>query len=215
MDKRGRQGRPVASRRQALRVVAGGLAAVGFAADRTVAAARGDAFFVGQFLVATPEMRDPRFAETVIYMLRHDATGAMGVVINRLAGSWPLGEVLGWLGMAADDAAGDLRVHWGGPVAPNLGMVLHGDGYRRPATRRVTDSVAFTADAQVLADIAAGKGPEPRLFMLGYAGWAPGQLEAEMAETSWITVPADRALLFDDDDDGKWRRAMDRQGIDL
>ncbi len=215
MREREPNGQPDATRRRALRLVAGGVACFGFAAGRTGAAPAGTAFFVGQFLVATRRMRDPRFAETVIYMLRHGRTGAMGVVINRLAGRRPLVEVLGWLGVQADDTGGEIRVHWGGPVGLDRGMVLHGNDYRLASTQRVTDAVAFTAEAQVLRDIAAGNGPMPRLFALGYAGWAAGQLEAEMAEDAWITVPADAALLFDDDLAGKWRRAMDRQGVDL
>jgi len=170
---------------------------------------------LGQFLVATARMGDPRFAETVIYMLRHDRTGAMGVVINRLVGLRPLAEVLGWLGVQDAAAVGEIRVHWGGPVGLDRGMVVHGSDYRLASTQRVSDAVAFTAEAQVLRDIAAGKGPLPRLFAVGYAGWAAGQLEAEMAEDAWITVPADTALLFDDDPAGKWRRAMARQGVDL
>lgn len=215
MREREANGRPGASRRRALRLVAGGIACLGLAAGRAHAAPGGTAYLVGKFLVATPRMRDPRFAETVIIMLRHDRTGAMGVVINRLAGLRPLAEVLDWLGIEADDTGGEIPVHWGGPVGLDRGMVLHGNDYRRPSTKIVTDTVAFTAEAQVLRDIAAGKGPVPRLFAVGYAGWAAGQLEAEMAGEGWITVPADTALLFDDDHAGKWRRAIDRQGIDL
>ena len=215
MQRRQAHRQPDIARRRALRLVASGIACLGFAAGRTDAAPAGTAFTVGKFLVATPRMRDPRFAETVIFMLRHDRTGAMGVVINRLAGLRPLAEVLDWLGIEADDTGGEIPVYWGGPVGLDRGMVLHGNDYRRPSTKIVTDTVAYTAEAQVLRDIAAGKGPVPRLFAVGYAGWAAGQLEAEMAREGWITVPADTALLFDDDHAGKWRRAMDRQGIDL
>ncbi len=215
MREREANGQPDATRRRALRLVAGAVACFGFAAGRTDAAPAGTAYFVGQFLVATPRMRDPRFAETVIFMLRHDRTGAMGVVINRLAGLRPLAEVLDWLGIEADHTGGEIPVHWGGPVGLDRGMVLHGNNYRIASTQRVTDAVAFTAEAQVLRDIAAGNGPVPRLFALGYAGWAAGQLEAEMAGEGWITVPADAALLFVDDDAGMWRRAMDRQGVDV
>ena len=215
MREREANGQPDASRRRALRLVAGGIACLGLAAGRAHAAPAGTAYLVGKFLVATPRMRDPRFAETVIFMLRHDRTGAMGVVINRLAGLRPLAEVLDWLGIEGADTGGEIPVHWGGPVGLDRGMVLHGNDYRRPSTQTVTDAVAFTAEAQVLRDIAAGKGPVPRLFAVGYAGWAAGQLEAEMAGEGWITVPADTALLFDDDLAGKWRRAMDRQGVDL
>lgn len=202
----------IPSRRRVLRLIAGGALMVPLGAG--AAAAGGDSF-AGQFLVASPGMRDPRFAETVIYMLQHDRGGAMGLVINRLAGLKPLAEVLGWMGVKDAEATGEIRVYWGGPVGLGRGLVLHDSDYRRADTRQVSDGVAFTAEAEVLRDIVAGTGPQRHLFALGFAGWAAGQLEAEMTEDSWVLVPADPALLFDRDVAGKWRRALDRQGIDL
>ncbi|MFQ5954993.1 MAG: YqgE/AlgH family protein [Kiloniellales bacterium] len=201
------------SRRRALRLLAGGALLVPLGAGR-VDAAR-DASFAGQLLVARPRMRDPRFTETVIYMLRHGRGGAMGLVINRLAGLRPLAEVLRWMGIEETNATGHIRVHWGGPVGLDRGLVVHDSDYRRAATRQVSDGVAVTAEPEVLRDIAAGTGPRRHLFALGYAGWAAGQLEAEMAEDAWVLVPADAALLFDEDVSSKWRRALDRWGIDL
>ena len=204
-----------ATRRRILRLVVGGAALAGFGAGRADAAPGDGAPTRGRLLVASPGMRDPRFAKTVIYMLRHDQAGAIGLVIDRLAGSRPLAEVLGWLGLKTNDAPGVVQVHWGGPVGIDQGMVLHSGDYRRPATQQVTDAVAFTAEPEALRDIAAGIGPRRHLFAFGYAGWAPRQLEAELAQDAWVTVPADEELLFDEELSSKWRRAMARHGVEL
>ncbi len=95
------------------------------------------------------------------------------------------------------------------------GLVLHTTDYVGQSTVPVKDSVALTSEPEVLQAIAAGRGPRRSLFSLGYAGWAPGQLEAEIDAGAWVTVPADEALVFDDDYAGKWRRAISRRGVDL
>ena len=169
----------------------------------------------GQLLVATSAMPDPRFARTVLYMLRHDATGAMGLVLNRPVGDLPVARLLEQLGMESKGAQGTIRVHYGGPVEGLQGLVLHTSDYQRNGTRIVADGVALTSQSEVLRDIATGSGPRRFLLAFGYAGWAPGQLEAEMRTGHWVTVPADEALLFDDDYQGKWDRAWARQLIQL
>jgi putative transcriptional regulator len=188
---------------------------VGLGAGRGLGQDDDTRYLVGRLLVATTEMRDPRFAETVIYMVRHDARGALGLVVNRPVAVRPLAEVLNWLGITTGDVEGDIRVYWGGPVAAEQGMVLHSDDYRTRNTQSVTDAIALTAQVEVLRDIAAGKGPRRYLFALGYAGWAAGQLESEIARGSWLSVAADDSLLFGQENERKWRRAMDKQGIDL
>ncbi len=169
----------------------------------------------GQLLVASPEMRDPRFAGTVIFMVRHDSHGAMGLVINRLLGSGSVAELLRVFGLEDDDAKGTIRMHYGGPVEPQYGFVLHSTDYARDGTILVNKDVAMTSEVEVLRAISRGKGPRRSLFAFGYAGWGPGQLEGELARKAWITVPADKGILFDDDLDSKWQRAMARRGFDL
>lgn len=173
------------------------------------------AWFTGQFLVATEKLRDPRFDHTVIYLVRHDASGAMGLVINRPSGPVPVARVLQAFGMDTSGVTGDLHVHYGGPVQPGRGFVLHTDEYREPSTQVIRDGIAMTAEQKILSAIARGKGPRQSLFAFGYAGWAPGQLEAEMREDAWITVPADATLLFDSDHARKWERATARLRIRL
>ncbi len=169
----------------------------------------------GQLLVATPEMRDPRFAETVIFMIKHDQSGAMGLVLNRPLGEVPVANLLEEFGIEGEAVGGDIRLHYGGPVEVGRGMVLHSSDYVGEGTVIVNDTVAFTAEREIVRAIAAGAGPRLSLITFGYAGWSPGQLEAEIANGGWITVPADEALVFGDDHEGKWRRAIARQSIEL
>jgi putative transcriptional regulator len=169
----------------------------------------------GQFLVATTELRDPRFVRTVVYMVQHDTRGAMGLVVNRPLGDVPLAVLLDRLGMNGDTASGDMRVHYGGPVEPTRGFVLHTTDYTSQGTQVVHDGIAITSQAEIFRAISAGKGPRRSLFALGYAGWAAGQLEGEIAAGAWVVVPADEALVFDQDYQRKWERAMARRSITL
>lgn len=190
------------------------LSALGSAASGAEAPP-GPGRLTGQLLVATDELRDPRFVRTVIYMVRHDASGAMGLVLNRPIGQVPLARVLERLGMASQGIAGDIRVHYGGPVEANLGFVLHTGDYATQGTRAVTDEIAITSQPEIFRAMGTGNGPRRALFALGYAGWAPGQLEAEIVAGAWFTVPADEALVFDENYEKKWDRAMARRRIEL
>lgn len=169
----------------------------------------------GRLLVATPDMRDPRFVESVIYMVRHDATGAMGLVVNRPLRQVPLAQLLERFGVASERAQGGLLVHWGGPVESTKAFVLHTPDYRADGTILVKEQIAFTGNRTILEAIAANSGPRRRLFAVGYAGWAPGQLESELERGGWLTAGADEELLFDDDYASKWRRATARRIFDL
>jgi putative transcriptional regulator len=175
-----------------------------------------EAPLAGRLLVAAPDLDDPNFSETVVYMVHQDRAGAMGLVINRLLGTGPLDRMLEGLGMAPDvESKRELRVHYGGPVEPSRAFVLHSPDYHAADTVAVSDFAALTASPGILQDIAAGRGPERSLFALGYAGWAPGQLESELAAGAWFVVEPDAALLFDPDTATKWQRAFDRRGVEL
>jgi putative transcriptional regulator len=169
----------------------------------------------GQLLVATEQMGDARFNHTVIYMVSHDATGALGVIVNRPIGHVEAAVLLKDLGRENRGASGSIRVHYGGPVATGQGLVLHTEEWRSKDTRDVSGRIAFTASALVVEAIARGAGPRRSLFALGHAGWAPHQLEAELAADAWITVTPDEALVFDDEATTKWDRAMARRKISL
>ena len=180
------------------------------------------ATLTGQFLVAASGMRDKRFARTVIFMLRHDERGAMGLIVNRLAAVEPAAKLLAkMLGKdapekdAPEDTGRSVRLHYGGPVQPAIGIFLHSAEYKGKGTVAVTDIVSITTSADILRALAEGKGPAKGFLAMGHAGWAPGQLEGELKRKDWVTVPSDERLLFDSDMESKWRRAMEKRSIDL
>jgi putative transcriptional regulator len=169
----------------------------------------------GQLLIAAPTIGDPRFAHTVILMVRHDKEGAFGIVINRPVGERSIAAMLEATGHDHADVAGIVRVFAGGPVQPELGFVVHSAEYRRAETVDVDGRVAMTASRQVLLDLGHSHGPEKSLFALGYAGWGPGQLEDELAQHNWFTAPEEPKLVFDDDRDSLWEDAMARRTREL
>jgi putative transcriptional regulator len=169
----------------------------------------------GQFLVATESLRDPRFVRTVVYMVRHDTAGALGLVVNRPVGTVPLARVLEGLGRKVEGAGGDILVHYGGPVEPGRGFVLHTPDWTGGDSRILGEGVALTTDPAIFEALGRGVGPRRALFASGYAGWAPGQLEAEIERGSWYVVSADEAVFFDDDAATKWDRATGRRKIFL
>ena len=172
-------------------------------------------YLTGQLLVATPEMRDPRFVETVIYMVKHSAEGAFGLVINRPLAKGPIEDLLKGLGIDSSNAKGEIIVHYGGPVSPRAGFVLHSDDVLLEDSAKVANGIAMTSDPKLIEAMGEGKGPKQSLFIMGYAGWAPGQLEGELLAGSWFVVPGDKALIFAPDADQKWRQAMDKRKIPL
>jgi putative transcriptional regulator len=170
----------------------------------------------GQLLVAMPQMMDPRFARSVVYLCAHsEDEGAMGLVVNKLLPSLTMDELLTHLKLESERGNGSRPVHFGGPVEPGRGFVLHTPDYHEDATLLVGDGFAVTATLDILRAIGKGHGPSRNLLALGYAGWAPGQLDAEMQANGWLSVAADGDLVFDDDFDAKWQRALAKLGIDL
>jgi putative transcriptional regulator len=170
----------------------------------------------GQLLVAMPQMQDPRFARSVVYICAHSGDeGAMGLVVNKLLSSLTMDELLSHLKLEATRLNRARPVHFGGPVDPGRGFVLHSPDYREDATLVVGEEFAVTATLDILRAIGRGEGPRRSMLALGYAGWAPGQLDAEMQANGWLSVAADADLVFDDDFDAKWRRALAKLGIDL
>ena len=170
----------------------------------------------GRLLVATNQIGDPRFAKTVIYMLQHDQTGAMGLVVNRPVERWSYKRLLEEMreeGAHAIDGA--LDIHYGGPVETRRGFVLHSLDYRDDRTRAISDFSGVTTSRAIVRAIAEGSGPRRFLFIFGYAGWAPGQLEGEIGRRAWISVAADELLVLGDDHDDKWDIATAKRGIDL
>lgn len=174
-----------------------------------------EADFTGKLLVASEEMKDPRFVETVIYLVKHNSEGTSGLVINRPLAKGPIDDLLKGFGAAPQGSKREIVIHYGGPVGSRQGFVLHTDDVKLESSTLVKDGIAMTPDVKMIETIASGKGPKLSLFMLGYAGWAPGQLEAEIKNNAWFVIPADKSLIFGKDAEKKWHQAMDRRQTPL
>ena len=172
-------------------------------------------YLEGQLLVAMPNMPDPRFSRSVIYLCAHSEDGAMGLVVNKLLDSLSFPDLLKQLELEIESVDDRIPVHFGGPVEAARGFVLHSTDYDHEATMKVDDDFALTATVDVLKAMAEGQGPRHTLLALGYAGWAPGQLDTEIQNNGWLTVPADEELVFGEAHGGKWELAVARLGIDL
>ncbi len=168
-------------------------------------------------LVAMPQLLDPNFFQTTSLLSEFTTEGAMAVVLNRP------------LGISVEDALGDVakekedkensenRAFWGGPIQNERGFVVHEDPAFADESLEIEPGLYLSGSSEVLKTLLKrGKGPDiPRFRLyLGYAGWGPGQLEQEIADSSWVTVPLDRDLIFDDSPDGLWQKTLGKIGVD-
>jgi len=170
----------------------------------------------GKFLVADPSMPDQRFAGTVIFMIAHSGEGAVGIVVNRPGARRPVADLMRAFGLTPREGdSPEVDLHWGGPVEGNHVLLLHSDEYKVASTVAVAPGVALSVPKEVLDDIAAGRGPQRLLLAVGYAGWAPGQLERELEMKGWAVIGAGADLLFGGDAAGKWERAWRLRTQDL
>ena len=174
----------------------------------------GESFLEGKLLIALPGMTDERFAQTVIYMCAHSAKGAMGIVINKPIPGLSFAEVLKQLQIETKPLIGEFPILYGGPVETGRGFVLHSGDYEgSDSTLPVSEDISLTATLDILRALAEGRGPKQALFALGYAGWAPGQVETEFQRNGWLHCQADPSLVFGVDPEAKWRTALQRLGI--
>jgi len=173
-----------------------------------------DAYLAGQMLVAATQMKDPRFERSVIYVVAHNADGAMGLIVNRAAGQTPLRHLLGELGFRTRSTR-PISLHFGGPVEMRRGFLLHSTDRRAASTQLLPDGLALSTGIDMLRQIAEGKAPKQFRFLLGYAGWGAGQLERELARVDWLIAPADPAVIFAKDASSIWKKALTRAGIRL
>ena len=169
----------------------------------------------GQLLVATAEMKDPRFAESIIYLVKHSDQGAFGLIINKPITKGTFSEVLKGFGIQNQNVIGEIDVHYGGPVSRQQGFLLHSDEITLDSSTKMNDGFAVTADVEIVQMLALGTGPRQALLIMGYSGWGPGQLEMEIKANSWFTISPDKSLVFGKDPEKKWRRAMDKRQIPL
>jgi putative transcriptional regulator len=174
----------------------------------------GNGFLTGQLLIAMPSMADPRFVQSVIFMCAHTAEGAMGIVVNRPLEQPSFDDLLKQLDIEPLPPARRIRLCSGGPVENARGFVLHTADWTGEGSLRVDEALALTASLDILKAIAGGGGPRAGLLALGYAGWGPGQLDNELTHNAWLFGPADEALVFGEDHETKWRRALAKLRID-
>ena len=175
---------------------------------------QGESFLEGKLLIALPGMADERFAQTVIYICAHSAKGTMGIVINKPIPGLSFAEVLKQLQIETKPRIGEFPILYGGPVETGRGFVLHsGDYESSDSTLPVSEDISLTATLDILRALAEGRGPKQALFALGYAGWAPGQVETEFQRNGWLHCRADPSLVFGVDPEAKWRSALQRLGI--
>jgi len=172
----------------------------------------------GKLLIAMPGMGDPRFDKSVVYICAHGDEGAMGLIINKPTPDLMFADLLKQLGIPQGDASGPVGgqpIHFGGPVETARGFVLHSSDYSiADATLTIDPVFAMTATRDILTDMARGQGPVKSLLALGYAGWAPGQLEAELQQNGWLVADAAPEIVFAEENGSKWKAALETLGID-
>ena len=180
-------------------------------------------FLDGQMLIAMPAMGDDRFERAVIYVCAHSSEGAMGIIVNQAAGNISFSELLVQLDVVPEAdrielpvRADAVKVLKGGPVETGRGFVLHSaDFFIQDSTLPIDEGICLTATLDILKAIARGTGPASAILALGYAGWAPGQLETEIQQNGWLHCAADSDLIFGTDIERKYDKAMRKIGIDL
>jgi putative transcriptional regulator len=175
----------------------------------------------GNFLIAMPNMGDSRFSRTLIFLCAHSSEGAMGFVVNKRLEHPTAPEFLTQLNIVSEAEAGtlpaglrDMPVRSGGPVEPGRGFILHSPDYSTASTLQIAPTISLTATLEILRAIATGRGPKKYILLLGYSGWAGGQLEAEIGANGWLTSLADDRLVFASRDEAKYDLAMRAIGVD-
>ena len=167
------------------------------------------------FLLATPAMRDSRFRFAVVYIVSHDHSGAMGIIVNKRKSGLFISDLLEQIGISGDVQVADTPVLDGGPVDIDRGFVLHSSDYFKPESSLIiSDTLSLTSTKDVLESLVSDHHPKNAMLAVGYAGWGPGQLEKEIAENSWLVTDADESLVFSKDLDGKWASVLAEMGID-
>ena len=175
-----------------------------------------DGFYAGSLLVSTPDILDPRFNRSVIYLISHNEKGAMGFIINKPIEGIYLSDIIRVNGSQQKiDANKNNIVLFGGPVEYKNGFLLHSKEYQiKNTTLKINEHFSLTNDTKAISDVYKGKGPVSSLFMLGYAGWSPGQLEKEIMEDSWLVTNADPELVFNNSFSDKYNLSLEVLGIE-
>jgi putative transcriptional regulator len=164
------------------------------------------------FLIAVPSLKDPNFERTVVLICEHTNDGAFGLIVNRILMN-SFFPILNWLDIK--ESVIDLPVFFGGPVKPEQGYILYVSEGTHYASIKINETLALTTAKEILIDVARGKGPKKFLFALGFAGWAPGQLEYELMTDSWLVAPLDERIIFEIPVSDRWKATADLIGVDL
>lgn len=172
-------------------------------------------YLTGTLLVASPLVTDSIFQKSVIYLFAHSEEGAMGCILNEPVDTVNYAALLGDLDDSAADSKGELPVYFGGPVERSRGFVLHSSEYKPAETLHTEGGVSITAVSGILRDMVTDKGPKHASLIVGYAGWSEGQLETEIEQNAWLTVPATHELVFDTPTEHQWARASQSIGVDM
>ena len=169
-------------------------------------------YLTGRLLLATPTKTSDVFEKSVILVCAHDENGAMGIILNKLEGV-SLNDLLIQMEIPSVDSLKNPRIHSGGPVDNTHGFIIHNKEYKEKGTANISNLFNLTATYDVLENISAGGGPKDYLIALGYAGWHAGQLEEEITQNYWISVPADKHSVFNKAIDTMWYSILDKNGI--
>ena len=173
------------------------------------------ASLVDKCLIATPAIKDPIFASSLVYMCEHNQNGSMGLVVNHET-SQVLADIFEQLDIDCDDERiRNQPVYIGGPVQLEQGFVLHSGAGDWQSSVEVSNGIHLTSSLDILQAIAHGQGPEDYLVILGFSGWASGQLESELQQNSWLTSACNPDLLFHEKPEDKWQVAFDSLGFDI
>lgn len=174
-----------------------------------------DASLVNKCLLATPAIKDPLFASSLVYMCEHNQNGSMGLVINHPTDQ-NLKEIFDQLNIPCEDEKiRNQPLYIGGPVQLEQGFILHNEAGNWQKSIEIATDIHLTSSVDILHAIAAGEGPEDYLVMLGFSGWSSGQLESELQDNAWLTTAANSDLLFHHKADDKWQVAFDTLGFDI
>lgn len=180
----------------------------------TVTQTDGDTFSLkGKILIATPDMRDPRFVKSVIYICAHDTDHAMGLIINKAKGTLVVSDLLEQIGIDGDVRVADTPVLAGGPVDIDRGFVLHSPDYLSTSSLCLTATLRLTATKDILESFVSDNAPSRAMLAVGYAGWGGGQIERELQDNAWIVTEGTEALIFDTDMESKWTKALAQLGV--
>ena len=171
------------------------------------------AYLDGQLLVAMPQMDDKRFKETVILVCSHDGTSAMGVILNQKRKDLYLKDLAEQVGIGTPRFNTDIPIYNGGPVEQSRGIVIHSSEHMLPDSMDINRNMAMTSNIKILSEIAGGVGPEDFIIALGHASWTEGQLEQELHDNVWLTLPYEPELIFDNHADDIWASCFNHLGI--